>query len=118
MNILIVDDEQLVRWFLERALLRWGHRVVSVSSTRDALDALGKEDFDLVFTDLRMPEENGQTLIDSMSPMTGRKPKIIVCSAYITADLADNFRVKGISILRKPFKLEELEQVLSETTVS
>lgn len=115
MNILIVDDEQLVRWFLERALTRWGHNVLSVSSSKDAVSALAREDFDLMFTDLRMPEENGTTLITKVNNLPKKKmPQIVICSAYITTDLAESFRLEGIKVLRKPFRLEELEGILSE----
>lgn len=115
MNILIVDDEQLVRWFLERALIRWGHKVISVSSAREAMSALEQDEFDLVFTDLRMPEENGAILVNKLSEIPNkRKPEVVVCSAYVTSEMSDNFRKQGIRVLRKPFKLEELELVISE----
>ena len=118
MKILIVDDEQLVRWFLERALARRGHDIVSVSNGAEAIDALAAADFDLMFTDLRMPEENGSTLIEKVSEITNGKskksPKIVVCSAYITSEMVENYQNGGIKVLRKPFKLEELEGILSE----
>ncbi len=118
MKILIVDDERLVRWFLERALARWGHEIVSVSNGAEAMDALGSSDFDLMFTDLRMPEENGSTLIERVGEITNVKnkkpPRIIVCSAYVTSEMVENYQNGGIKVLRKPFKLEELEDILSE----
>jgi DNA-binding NtrC family response regulator len=118
MKILIVDDEQLVRWFLERALARRGHDIVSVSNGAEAIEALSSSDFDLMFTDLRMPEENGSTLIERVSEITNGKnrksPRIIVCSAYITSEMVENYQNGGIKVLRKPFKLEELEDILAE----
>ena len=118
MKILIVDDEQLVRWFLERALARRGHEIVSVSNGVEAMDALAAADFDLMFTDLRMPEENGTTLIEKVGEITNgrdkKPPRIVVCSAYITSEMIENYQNGGIKVLRKPFKLEELEYILSE----
>lgn len=114
LNILIVDDEKLVRWFLERALSRWGHNVVSASSAREAVEAIGREKFDLVLTDLRMPEENGLAVVDKVGEMAQQvRPKIVICSAYVTAEMAEDFKDKGLSVLRKPFRLEELESVLA-----
>ncbi|MDA8086255.1 MAG: response regulator [Nitrospiraceae bacterium] len=116
MNILIVDDEQLVRWFLERALSRLGHKIVSVSSAAEAVRALSSERFDLMFTDLRMPEENGAVLIEKVSEITkGNPPKIVVCSAYLTSEMIDGYKNGGIRVLRKPFKLEELEGILADS---
>ena len=113
MNILIVDDEQLVRWFLERALSRLGHRIVSASNCDEAARALSKETFDLIFTDLRMPEGNGTVLIDKVSEITN-PPKIVVCSAYLSSEMIEDYKHGGIKVLRKPFSLEELEHVLAE----
>lgn len=114
MKILVVDDEQLVRWFLERALKKWGHDVVSVSTTRDALDQMGRGAFDVLFTDLRMPEGNGASLLKKLGEMPSQPLKIVVCSAFITSDMVSDFKEKGILTLKKPFKLMELESTLKK----
>jgi len=113
MKAFVVDDEQLVRWFLERALRRWGYEVTSVSNINDALSAAGREDFDydIVFTDLKMPEGNGAILVNQLCKMS-RRPHIVVCSAYITPEMDSDFRSKGVLTLKKPFKLNELEETL------
>lgn len=112
MKVLVVDDEQLVRWFLERALRKWGHEVVSVSNTADALNKMKKEEFDVLFTDLRMPEGNGSMLVSEVREKTDKPLKIVVCSAFITSELATDYGKKGILTLKKPFKLAELESTL------
>ncbi len=113
MKVLVVDDEQLVRWFMERALKRKGHDVTVVSSIHEAEALLGNNDYDLVITDLKMPEGNGAILIEKLCEKTNR-PDIIVCSAYITPELDREFKYKGIYTLKKPFKLSELEDTLSK----
>ena len=112
MKVLIVDDEQLVRWFLERALSKWGHEVVSVSSPSEAMAQLKAKEFDVLFTDLRMPEGNGTIIVKEVFDNPQKKLKVVVCSAFITADLAAEFSKKGILMLKKPFKLAELEHTL------
>lgn len=116
MRILVVDDEQIVRWFLERALKKWGHEVISVANGREALNHVATSRFDVMFTDLRMPEGNGANLLKGVSEMTKKMPKIVVCSAFITPEMADEFKRKGIQVLKKPFKLAELEDTLKLTT--
>ena len=113
MKILVVDDEQLVRWFLERALKRWGHNVVSTATKDDALALMHDIDFDMLVTDLRMPAGNGAELIEKVS-ILAKKPRIIVCSAYITNEMATDFHLQGICTLKKPFKLDELEKILAD----
>ena len=107
MKILVVDDEQLVRWFMERALRKGGHEVITASNVAEAYVKLDSHDIDLLFIDLRMPEGSGLEVIKKVvnSP---KRMKVIVCSAFVTSELEDEFREKGIFVLKKPFKLDEL----------
>ena len=114
MKVLIVDDEQLVRWFLERALKKWGHEVVSAPSGQDALALLENSSYDILFTDLRMPDGNGAQLIKQASEMPDKCKHIVVCSAFITVEMAESYMKKDILSLKKPFKLGELEAVLKQ----
>jgi len=116
MKILVVDDEQLVRWFLERALTKNGHQVSTASNIADASEKLNTEKIDVVFVDLRMPEGNGTELIEKLDTVT-LKPKVVVCSAFITPELEEEFRSKGIYTLKKPFKLDELHSVVQQCLV-
>ena len=116
MKVLVVDDEQLVRWFLERALMKWGHDVVSVSNAREALDQISHGNFDVLFTDLRMPEESGTKVLNSLDKMQTNSMTVVVCSAFITPELSRDFKDKGYLTLKKPFKLAELEATLNNCT--
>jgi DNA-binding NtrC family response regulator len=113
MKVLVVDDEQLVRWFLDRALKKSGYEVITSSNIADAAERLKAENIDLLFLDLRMPEGSGVELIRQLD-LASKRPKVIVCSAFITADLEDEFRSKGICTLKKPFKLDELNETLKK----
>jgi DNA-binding NtrC family response regulator len=113
MKVLVVDDEQLVRWFLDRALKKSGHEVVTASNIAEAAERLKTDSIDLLFLDLRMPEGSGVELIRQLD-LAAKRPKIIVCSAFITMELEDEFRSKGICTLKKPFKLDELNETLKK----
>jgi len=110
-KILVVDDEQLVRWFLDRALRKAGHDVVTAASIAEAAEKLKTDEIDLLFLDLRMPGGNSVELIRQLD-QSATQLKIIVCSAFITPELEDEFKTKGICMLKKPFKLEELNNTL------
>jgi len=111
MKILVVDDEQLVRWFLNRALRKNGHEVVTAENVEDALVKLSSETIDVLLIDLRMRGENGRELIGKVD-IRGGKPKVIVFSAFITAELEEELRQKGVCILRKPIMLDELNNAV------
>jgi DNA-binding NtrC family response regulator len=113
MKVLVVDDEQLVRWFLDRALKKSGYEVITSSNITEAVERLKTDSIDLLFLDLRMPEGGGVELIRQLD-LASKRPKIIVCSAFITTELEDEFRSKGICTLKKPFKLDELNETLKK----
>jgi DNA-binding NtrC family response regulator len=113
MKMLVVDDEQLVRWFLERALRKSGYEVSTAPTILEASEKLDREKFDMLFVDLRMPGGSGTELLEKVGTLTV-KPKVVVCSAFITSALEEEFRNKGICTLRKPFKLDELNRVVQE----
>jgi two-component system NtrC family response regulator len=69
MKILVVDDEQLVRWFLDRALRKSGHEVTTVASVSEAFKKLEAEKFDMLFLDLRMPEGSGTELLEKLEKL-------------------------------------------------
>jgi DNA-binding NtrC family response regulator len=111
MKILVVDDEQLVRWFLERALKKGNHDVIAASNVVEASEKLACGDIDLILLDFRMPGGNGTELIKKVQASDNR-PKIIVCSAFVTSEIEAELKSNGICILRKPFKLDELNNAL------
>src|SRR3989304_6224188 len=62
-RILIADDEDSLRWVLEKGLKQAGYRVVAVKDGEAALQEAGSEPFDLILLDIRMPGMDGLTLL-------------------------------------------------------
>ena len=62
-RILIVDDEESIREFLEIMLKKEGYEVASVEDGQKAIDYLGKKSVDLVISDLQMPNVTGIELL-------------------------------------------------------
>jgi DNA-binding NtrC family response regulator len=114
---LVVDDEVLVRVSIERLLKKWDHMIIkaeSVSAARLALEAMN---FDRVIVDLRMPGENGMVLIEELL-LDGYLPEqLIVCSAHVSEDLEEQLNKRGIGIVRKPFTIDELMEVVNAVPV-
>jgi DNA-binding NtrC family response regulator len=98
---------------LDRALKKSGHEVITASNISEAYEKLNREKVDILFMDLRMPDGNGSELVDKIDSLT-LKPKVVVCSAFITPELEEEFRNKGICILKKPFTLDELNKVVQQ----
>ena len=107
-NILVVDDKDSMRNMLTETLLEEGHRVDSAENGRKALDLVHNKSYDLVLTDLKMPE------IDGLEVLTGVKENdsdtsVIVMTAYGTIEDAVTAMKKGAyDFITKPFDTEHL----------
>ncbi len=113
-HILVVEDEAAVRDFTHSALEAIGYRVTIAENGIQALNLLKKEnDFDLVLTDLIMPEMNGQELADRMKKLKIEKPVLFV-SGYTFDHLQKEGKIEGeINFLKKPFSVQGLANKIS-----
>ncbi len=113
MKILVVDDEKLIRWFMGHALRKCGHSVETASSVAEAREIFKKSAFDKVSIDMKMPGENGMVLVEDLLG-TGYPPgQIIVCSASVSREQQEALERRGITILWKPFTVEDLRHTVN-----
>ncbi|MDM7926421.1 MAG: ATP-binding protein [bacterium] len=113
-RILVVEDERMVREFSMRALEKYGYRVTAVSTLEEGLAAFrdASAGFDMVFTDVVLPDGSGITLIENV---LGKRPsmKVVLTSGY--TDTKSQWKVirrKGFRFLQKPFTLVDLLQTV------
>lgn len=108
-NILVVDDEDLMREFVEESLVRAGHTVVSASSGEAALKALSEGAFDIVVTDLKMKPMDGLEVVRAVCGENS-SARCIVMTAYGTIETAVQAMKDGADdYILKPFAPDELE---------
>jgi putative nucleotidyltransferase with HDIG domain len=111
-RLLVVEDDTMVRDFCRRVLRMHGYLVMTAENGRKALNLLAEERFDLVLTDLQMPEVPGLQLLEHMRhnyPDTDA----IVFTAYATVDTArDALRLGAFDYLTKPVSVEDLERTV------
>ena len=118
-TIWIVDDDRSVRFVLATALREAGFDVVGFDSAGAVLDALGtRPPPQLLFTDVRMPGDDGLVLLDRLKHAHPRLP-VVVMSAYTdVASTAGAFRGGAHEFLSKPFDLDDAvalaERVLAQ----
>jgi len=108
MNILVVDDEKLIRWSLKERLTREGHAVTEAEDGKSAAAALDAELPDLVLLDMKLPDTDGLTILRSIAERAPHLPVIII-TAYSTVDTAvEAMRVGAYDYISKPFDMDEL----------
>lgn len=113
-NVLIVEDETCVREFVHRALTKNGYQVVSVESYKKAERLFEEHEFDLVLSDVVLPDGNGLDLIESFLK---QKPeiKIMLSSGYTDKKSQwAKIQEKGYPFLQKPYALFNLLVVVKE----
>ncbi|MET0548574.1 MAG: sigma 54-interacting transcriptional regulator, partial [Xanthomonas sp.] len=107
-RIWVVDDDRSVRFVLSTALRDAGYSVDGFDSAAAALQALAQRPMpDLLFTDVRMPGDDGLVLLDKLKAAHPQLP-VIVMSAYTdVASTAGAFRGGAHEFLSKPFDLDD-----------
>ncbi|MBI1364593.1 MAG: response regulator [Alphaproteobacteria bacterium] len=117
-RILVVEDEDAVRGFVVAALEDCGYEVTAVGDGEEALEALAEDEegFDLVISDVMMPEMDGPTLISRARVEYGLKSKVIFMSAYAETAVREQLdRVDEAQYIQKPFSLKGLAAKVKTT---
>jgi DNA-binding NtrC family response regulator len=108
-RILVVDDQEDMREFLQDILTDRGYPVETAADGPEALRALEGGGFHLVISDIRMPGMDGVTLLDRIKAEPGFTPFVILITAF--GDVDDTVRILdrgAYDYVIKPFKLEQI----------
>jgi two-component system nitrogen regulation response regulator GlnG len=113
----IVDDDQSIRWVLERALSREGFDVRAFASARDCLSALDLDAPQVLVSDIRMPGESGIELLQKVKQRRPGMP-VIIMTAYSDLDSAVSaFQGGAFEYLPKPFDLPKAVELIRRAVV-
>jgi two-component system nitrogen regulation response regulator GlnG len=107
-RILVADDEDSLRWVLERGLRQAGYAVEAVKDGESAIAAFEREPVDLVFLDVRMPGVDGLRALARLREIRADVP-VVVMTAHGTMDTAIQAMQRGAyDYLTKPFDIDEV----------
>ena len=107
LEVWVVDDDQSVRWVLEKALRQADMRTRSFERGEHLLDAIEKETPDVLITDLRMPGMDGLALLDRLSRVCPDLPVIIVTAHSDLENAVAAYQGGAFEYLPKPFDVDE-----------
>ena len=112
-HILVVDDEPDLRTLYELTLLREGHRVEVAESLAHAGQHLNERRFDLLITDMRLPDGSGLELLQRLRAEQ-RNERCLVITAYGSAENAvDALKAGAFDYLTKPINLRQFRAVVA-----
>lgn len=107
-RILLAEDDESMRGFIERALVKAGYEVASFANGKEAHECLKTEPFTLLLTDIVMPQMDGIELARRASEIDPRL-KIMFITGFAAVTLnTDNKAVRDARVLSKPFHLKDL----------
>jgi two-component system response regulator PilR (NtrC family) len=113
-RILVVDDEQSMREFLEIFFRREGFDVVTTGDVDSALLAIESDDFDVVISDVKMPGRTGLDLLQAVNE-TSPETIVIMITAFASTETAIAAMKQGAyDYVTKPFKVDELRLVVEK----
>ena len=112
-RILIVDDEAAIRSSLAESLADEGYETDAAETGEEALAKLNAGDYDLVVTDLKMPNVSGLELLQALRHRDSQTP-VIMMTAYGDVDTAvESMRLGAYDFIQKPFKLSDMRRQVS-----
>jgi two-component system cell cycle response regulator CpdR len=106
-RILLAEDDEAMRTYLVRALENAGYAVAAVDCGTAALPFLEEDDFDLLLTDIVMPEMDGIELAQRCSEMSPQT-KVMFITGFAAVSLKPDRDLPQSKILSKPFHLKDL----------
>ncbi len=111
-KLLVADDERSMRELLELVFKREGHQVTAVSDGRLALEALQNNSFDLLITDVKMPDLGGIELLRAAREQAPEM-MVIMMTAFATINSArEAFKLGADDFIQKPFDVDEFKLIV------
>ena len=116
LSILVADDEDSIRSLLEHFLTSAGHTVVAVGNAREACQAMARRSFDLVITDVLMPDGDGLDLITELKKKQPNARILAMSGGGRYFEGSDYLRLaKGLgahTAMMKPFTWQQLKDAI------
>jgi two-component system response regulator AtoC len=110
-TVLVVDDEDLIRWSVRQRLEEEGYRVVDAVDAHGALERAAGAD--LVVVDRRLPDADGLAVAATLHRRRPARP-VIVMTAFGGPELEDEARMAGVdAVVQKPFELSALVALIA-----
>ena len=101
-NILVIDDEEVIRALFKQTLEELGHSVIAVETSSEGLELVKQQDFDLAFLDLKMPGMDGAEFFHQIKTIKPKLPVTII-TGYPDSDMMARALAQGpFGVMNKP----------------
>jgi two-component system response regulator PilR (NtrC family) len=111
-NILVVDDEKSMREILEIFLTSEGYKVSVAENGEKAIDAVKKDIYDLVITDMNMPKVGGLELLKNVKQLNPDTIVVIITAFGTTESAVEAMKMGSYDYIQKPFQMDDIRLVV------
>jgi len=114
LRILVVEDENLIRWAVAETLMEAGHTVAEACDAASAHEAVtsAAAPFDVVLLDFRLPDSNDLSLVERIRQQAPASA-IVMMTAYGTPQMTEHAKALGVyDVIAKPFDVRLLEDTI------
>lgn len=113
LNILVVDDEEEICKLLSKYLSIDGHRVKYVLTGKEAIKQVKSEDFEVVILDIIMPGISSMNVLSEIKKISSKTEVVVITGKFLNMHVLKDLKQKGASgFLQKPFKIEEITEII------
>jgi len=111
-TVLVVDDDPSLQSLFKIFLKKIGFSRVVVGTVKEALVALEKQQFDMIFLDLKLPDGPADDVYEAAKEEQPNCP-IVIITGYPDSEMLDRILAKGpVTVLKKPLKAEQLKETV------
>jgi excisionase family DNA binding protein len=101
--ILVIDDDEFILSVFKETLEEAGHTVITADTGQKGLAGIMKQDFDLIFLDLKLPGTDGAKILSEIRAVKEKLPVIII-TGYPDSEMMENaIKLGPIGLMKKPF---------------
>jgi len=111
-HVLVVDDEESIRWVLSKALARQGLKVDLADCGASARKLLEENDYDLALIDIKMPDVSGLDLLDELHENYPRLSVIMMTAESSMKNAVEAMKRGAYDYITKPFDLDALDGII------
>lgn len=116
-KVLVVDDEEMIRWSIAQTLSAAGYEVAEAETARDGLKLFRQLLPGVVFLDLRLPDGDGMELLKQMMQEPGANSAVILMTAHGEHSTRTQAKQLGaFDYLRKPFDFDQIAQTVARAS--
>jgi DNA-binding NtrC family response regulator len=113
-RILVIDDEKSILDLLSVVFKKEGYKVETALSAKAALDFIANDDFDLILSDIKLPQMSGMKILKHIKDKDADLPVVMITAYGTIKQAVEALKMGALDYVVKPFNMEELKIIVAQ----